>query len=81
MNPSSLSSKLQQIIPPLDLRSCLVSVRGEIMYEHYRNQEAATDIAKINSCTKSVLSALICIAMDKGLLPEASAPISTFSHS
>lgn len=78
MNPSSLSSKLDHIIPPLDLRSCLVSVSGEILYEHYRNQEAATDIAKINSCTKSVLSALICIAMDKGLLPEASTPISTF---
>ncbi|WP_440109569.1 serine hydrolase domain-containing protein [Paenibacillus sp. QZ-Y1] len=78
MNPSSIISMLNQIIPPLDLRSCLVSVRGEIIYEHYRNQEAATHIAKINSCTKSVLSALVCIAMDHGWLPEASAPISTF---
>ncbi|MGC5773138.1 serine hydrolase domain-containing protein [Paenibacillus pabuli] len=74
MNPSTIPS----IIPPLDLRSCLVSVRGETIYEHYRNQEAATHIAKINSCTKSVLSALICIAMDQGMLPDASTPISTF---
>ncbi|CAM2847955.1 serine hydrolase [Paenibacillus taichungensis] len=78
MNPSSIPSMLHQIIPPLDLRSCLVSVRGEIIYEHYRNQEAATHMAKINSCTKSVLSALICIAMDHGWLPEAPTPISTF---
>ncbi|WP_228469447.1 serine hydrolase domain-containing protein [Paenibacillus sp. JNUCC31] len=69
---------LHHIIPPLDLRSCLVSVRGELIYEHYRNQEAATHIAKINSCTKSVLSALICMAMDQGMLPEAGTPISTF---
>ncbi|MGP3784951.1 hypothetical protein [Paenibacillus sp. 1A_MP2] len=81
MNPSSIPSMLQQTIPPLDLRSCLVSVRGEIIYEHYRNLEAATHIAKVNSCTKSVLSALICIAMDHGWLPEASTPISTFFHS
>lgn len=78
MNPSSIPSILHQIIPPLDLRSCLVSVRGEIIYEHYRNPEAATHIAKINSCTKSVLSALVCIAMDHGWLPEASTPIYTF---
>ncbi|MGF9697103.1 serine hydrolase domain-containing protein [Paenibacillus sp. MABNR03] len=78
MNPSSIPTKLGQIIPPLDLRSCLVSVRGEVIYEHYRNQEAASHMAKINSCTKSVLSALICIAMDHGWLPEASTPISTF---
>ncbi|OPG96017.1 serine hydrolase [Chryseobacterium mucoviscidosis] len=79
MNPSSIPSMLQQTIPQLDLRSCLVSIRGEIIYEHYRNQEAATHIAKVNSCTKSVLSALICIAMDHGWLPEASTtPISTF---
>ncbi|MFC9709795.1 serine hydrolase domain-containing protein [Paenibacillus sp. NPDC056933] len=78
MNPSSISSMLHHIIPPLDLRSCLVSVRGELIYEHYRNQEAAAHIAKINSCTKSVLSALICMAMDQGVLPEAGTPISTF---
>ncbi|MEC0127578.1 serine hydrolase domain-containing protein [Paenibacillus pabuli] len=69
---------MHHIIPPLDLRSCLVSVRGETIYEHFRNEEAATHIAKINSCTKSVLSALICIAMDQGMLPDASTPISTF---
>lgn len=78
MNSLNLHHTLQQIIPPLDLRSCLVSVRGEIVYEHYRNAQAETDIAKINSCTKSIISALICIAMDQGLLPEANTPISTF---
>lgn len=78
MNSLNLYHTLQHTIPPLDLRSCLVSVRGEIVYKHYRNAQAETHIAKINSCTKSIISALICIAMDQGLLPEAGTPISTF---
>lgn len=78
MNPSSVQSIFHQQIPSLDLRSCLVSMQGENIYKHYRNQEAASQIAKVNSCTKSVLSALICIAMDHGWLPDASTPLSAF---
>jgi len=78
MNPSSVQSIFQQQIPSLDLRSCLVSMQGESIYKHYRNQEAASQISKVNSCTKSVLSALICIAMDHGWLPDASTPLSAF---
>ncbi|WP_336782047.1 serine hydrolase [Paenibacillus illinoisensis] len=78
MNPSSVQSIFQQQIPSLDLRSCLVSMQGESIYKHYRNEEAASQIAKVNSCTKSVLSALICIAMDHGWLPDASTPLSAF---
>lgn len=78
MNFSNLQHTLQHLIPPLDLRSCLVSVRGDIIYKHYRDAQAETHIAKINSCTKSIISALICIAMDQGLLPDANTPISTF---
>lgn len=36
------------------------------------------DIAKINSCTKSILAALCCIAMDQGLLPKPETPIISF---
>ncbi|PYE51220.1 serine hydrolase [Paenibacillus barcinonensis] len=78
MNLSSLQHTLEKSIPQLDLRSCLIRVRGEMLYKHYRNIQAETEIAKINSCTKSLISALICIAMDRGLLPEASTPISAF---
>ncbi|MDM5277009.1 serine hydrolase [Paenibacillus silvae] len=78
MNLSTLHHTLAKSIPPLDLRSCLISIRSEMVYTHYRNTQAETHIAKINSCTKSFVSALICIAMDQGLLPEASTPISTF---
>lgn len=74
MNLQTLTSA----ISPLDLRSCLISKNGEIIYEHYRDQDTASKIAKTNSCTKSILSSLICIAMDQGLLPQADTTIRTF---
>lgn len=60
---------LLPLLEPLDLRSCLISYRGKRIVEHYRNERMESEPAKINSCTKSILSALICIAMDKQLLP------------
>lgn len=45
------------------------------MLEHYREPRLAYEPGKINSCTKSVLSALICIAMDRGILPPADTPV------
>lgn len=69
---------LQQILQPFDLRSCLISSRGQLVFRHYRDERCSTELAKINSCTKSILSALICIAMDQGKLPEAGTPIVAF---
>ncbi len=71
-------STLASAISTLDLRSCLISRQDTLVFEHYRDHHAATDIAKINSCTKSVLSALLCFAMDQRLLPQTDTPISTF---
>ncbi|WP_405114449.1 serine hydrolase [Paenibacillus sp. FSL K6-1217] len=74
MNLSTLSASLA----PLNLRSCLIQQQGRLIFEHYRDPRTATELAKINSCTKSILSALICIAMDQGLLPGPAAPLSDF---
>jgi CubicO group peptidase (beta-lactamase class C family) len=74
MNLSALSASLE----PLNLRSCLIQQQGSLIFEHYRDQRTSSEIAKINSCTKSILSALVCIAMDQGLLPGPSAPLSEF---
>jgi CubicO group peptidase (beta-lactamase class C family) len=46
--------------------------------EHYREPQVAAPPSKINSCTKSVLSALVSIAIDRGILPHPDTPISTF---
>lgn len=74
MNLTSISAGLA----PLDIRSCLISREGRLVFEHYREPRVGAEPAKINSCTKSVLSALICIAMDQGLLPQPEAPLTLF---
>lgn len=74
MNGSQLSAALA----PQNLRSCLISREGRLIYEQYREPHIVTQITKINSCTKSILSALICIAIGQGLLPQPSAPLSHF---
>lgn len=74
MNVSSLTSA----IAPVDLRSCLISRNGRLLFEFYRNRHVPEETAKVNSCTKSFLSALICIAMDQGILPGPKTPIAQF---
>ncbi|MEF2967363.1 serine hydrolase [Paenibacillus sp. M1] len=74
MNLTSLIQALKQ----LDLRSCLISRQGKPIFEQYRDDRTPHEIAKINSCTKSVLSALIAIAMDQGLLPGPDTPAAEF---
>jgi len=49
-----------------------------MLFEHYRHERIPAELAKVNSCTKSYLSALFCIAMDRGIVPEADCPISEF---
>lgn len=72
-------NRLRAAIAPYSLRSCLVSRRGRLIFEHYREPDMAQTPAKINSCTKSVLSMLLCIAIDRGLLPApAGTPVALF---
>lgn len=61
-----------------NLRSCLIAHKCMPILEHYREPHLKQETAKINSCTKSIVSSLVCIAMDKGLLPQADTPIATF---
>ncbi|WP_054941216.1 serine hydrolase domain-containing protein [Paenibacillus ihuae] len=72
------TSQLYAALAPQNLRSCLISREGRLIYQHYRESHTVTQIAKINSCTKSILSALICIAIGQDLLPQPSAPLSQF---
>jgi CubicO group peptidase (beta-lactamase class C family) len=50
------------------LRSLLVSIDGEIVEERYFNGARATEPANLKSVSKSVVSALVGIAIDRGYL-------------
>ncbi|MDR6549598.1 serine hydrolase [Paenibacillus qinlingensis] len=70
--------KITETLEPVNLVSCLISQQGQLLFEQYREPQLADALDKINSCTKSILSALCCIALDQGLLPDPSTPVSFF---
>jgi CubicO group peptidase (beta-lactamase class C family) len=60
------------------LRSLLVSQRGTLVLERYFRGTQATTPANIKSASKSVISALVGIAIDRKLLTGVTAPIAQF---
>ncbi|OFV93349.1 MAG: hypothetical protein A3F68_07395 [Acidobacteria bacterium RIFCSPLOWO2_12_FULL_54_10] len=60
------------------LQSLLVSWQGELILERYFNGMTASRLANIKSASKSVISALIGIAIDRGLIASVDQPISSF---
>ncbi|MFE8699666.1 serine hydrolase domain-containing protein [Cytobacillus sp. FJAT-54145] len=60
------------------INSCIVSHKGEIVYDYFRNKKLREKEHKINSVTKSVVAILIGIAIDKGIVKGVYQPISDF---
>ena len=60
------------------LHSLLVSWRGELVLERYFNGARPTRPANIKSTSKSVISALVGIAIERGLIPGVKQPIAGF---
>jgi CubicO group peptidase (beta-lactamase class C family) len=60
------------------LHSLLVSWRGSLVFEHYFNGARASRLANIKSASKSVISALVGIAIDRGHISGVTQPIAPF---
>jgi CubicO group peptidase (beta-lactamase class C family) len=60
------------------LHSLIVSQRGTILAEQYFNGARATRPANVKSVSKSVISALVGIAIDRGLVPGVDQPIGVY---
>ena len=60
------------------LHSLLVSWRGDIVLERYYNGATATRPANVKSVAKSVISALVGIAVDRRLITDVDTPIATY---
>ncbi|WP_379130676.1 serine hydrolase domain-containing protein [Paenibacillus sp. sgz500958] len=66
---------LVNVMTGLDTRSCLIVHQNQVVLEYYRKPQYREEPGKINSCTKSVLSTLIGIAMEQQLFPYPETPI------
>ncbi len=60
------------------LHSLLVSQRGEVVFEHYARGITARRLANIKSASKSVISTLVGIALERRLIPGVREPIVTW---
>jgi CubicO group peptidase (beta-lactamase class C family) len=60
------------------LRSLLVSWRGELIAEHYAGGAEASRLANIKSASKSIISTLVGIAIQRGLIKSIDEPIKTY---
>jgi CubicO group peptidase (beta-lactamase class C family) len=60
------------------LHSLLVSRRGDVVFEQYYNGTRRDRPANIKSASKSVISALVGIAIERKLIPGVRAPIATW---
>jgi CubicO group peptidase (beta-lactamase class C family) len=60
------------------LHSLLVSHQGSLVLERYVNGRRATQHANVKSVSKSVISALIGIAIEQGHIPSVREPITTY---
>lgn len=60
------------------LKSLLVSHRGQLVLERYFNGARATQVTNIKSASKSVIAALVGIAIAKGHIKSADQPIVDF---
>src|SRR5262245_39125712 len=60
------------------LHSLLVSQRGTVILERYFNGRRASSLANIKSASKSVISALVGVALERGAIRSVREPITTF---
>lgn len=60
------------------LHSLVVSHRGAVVFERYYHGATATRPANIKSASKSVISALVGIAIARGHIPEVRTPITRY---
>ena len=60
------------------LHSLLASWRGEVVFERYFNGARAARAANVKSVSKSIISALVGVAIDRGLVPGPHTPIRTY---
>ncbi|MBD2845430.1 serine hydrolase [Paenibacillus sp. IB182496] len=70
-----LGPELRSEMQALELNSCLLYREGRLLDTYEEAPGASGEQLPINSCTKSVLSALICMAMAQGRFPAPETPV------
>ncbi|WP_429749662.1 MULTISPECIES: serine hydrolase domain-containing protein [unclassified Bacillus (in: firmicutes)] len=67
--------ELEHAFKKRKVNAFLVYQKGEIVTEYYKTEQCAQNVYKINSITKSIISILIGIAIEKGYIHSIHTPI------
>lgn len=74
----TILAELKKKIEKEKILSCLILKNNSLLFEYYKNNKVSENVQTINSCTKSVISALIGTLVDKGLIKSIHTPITDF---
>jgi CubicO group peptidase (beta-lactamase class C family) len=77
-NPPDVTNASRAAAQLPRLHSLLVSWRGALILEHYAGGVRATNLANIKSASKSVISALVGIAIERGHIKGVDEPIERY---
>jgi len=78
INPNIISEGLAQLDESRTRQAFILIRNGQIVYEEYFNDSSVTDSNNVASVSKSILSALLGIAMNQGHIISAEEPIATY---
>lgn len=70
--------ELKKAIQKVKIKSFIITRDGKMIFEYYKNNKIRRNAQKINSCTKSIVSILIGIAIDKGYIKSIKEPVSSY---
>ena len=76
--PAVLEPAVKAAVQLPRLHSLLVSQRGTVLLERYFNGRRASSLANIKSASKSVISALVGVAIERGAISSVREPIASF---
>ncbi len=74
----SLLGEMRRRMSEEKITSCMVIRQGISIFTYDKSKRLAGKLYKINSCTKSVLSAVVGVALDQGLIPSVQTPIAEY---
>ncbi|MGE8204661.1 serine hydrolase domain-containing protein [Heyndrickxia sp. NPDC080065] len=75
---SELLNQLEQEIKKVKIASCLIHHENEMVFQYFKNKKMENKLFQMHSVTKSVISILMGIAIDKGKIDSIKAPISNY---
>ena len=79
MNDTATSlNQFQKAITKEKINACLVQRGEEVILSYFRNPKMSSKLFQIHSVTKSVLSLLIGIAIERGQITSIHTPISAY---